>query len=85
MRVVLLDLPLVEAGTQLRTEQATAVVQVRENPPQFAAAIVTNQSPQEIKIALFRRLFRRREDVYPRRFESFKTGKTGYQPACRNE
>ena len=46
---------------------------------------VTNQSSQEDKIALFRSLFRGREDVYPRRFESLKTGKKGYQPVCRNE
>ncbi len=37
------------------------------------------------KIALFRSLFRGRDDVYPRRFESRKTGKSGYQPACGNE
>ena len=37
------------------------------------------------KIALFRSLFRGREDVYPRRFESRKTGKSGYNPACANE
>jgi superfamily II DNA or RNA helicase len=46
---------------------------------------VVNQSSQEAKIALFRSLFRGREDIYPRRFESLKTGKSGYQPACRNE
>jgi superfamily II DNA or RNA helicase/very-short-patch-repair endonuclease len=34
---------------------------------------------------LFRSLFRGREDVYPRRFESRKTGRGGYQPACANE
>ena len=37
------------------------------------------------KIALFRSLFRGREDVYPRRFESRQTGRSGYQPACANE
>ncbi len=37
------------------------------------------------KIALFRSLFRGREDVYPMRFESRKTGRAGYQPACANE
>ena len=41
-------------------------------------------SPEE-KIALFRSLFRGRDDVYPRRFESRKTGKSGYAPACSNE
>ena len=30
-------------------------------------------------------MFRGREDVYPRRFESRKTGRAGYQPACANE
>ncbi len=39
----------------------------------------------EAKIALFRSLFRGREDVYARRFESGKTGKSGYAPACANE
>jgi len=47
--------------------------------------IVDHRSPPEAKIALFRSLFRGREDVYPRRFESRKTGKAGYQPACANE
>ena len=37
------------------------------------------------KIKLFRSLFRGREDVYPRRFESVRTGKSGYQPSCKNE
>jgi len=46
---------------------------------------VNQQSSPEAKIALFRSLFRGRDDVYPRRFESRKTGKSGYQPACANE
>src|SRR2546427_416310 len=46
---------------------------------------VTNNSPPAAKIELFRSLFRGREDVYPRRFESRKTGKSGYAPACANE
>lgn len=37
------------------------------------------------KIALFRRLFRGRTDVYPVRWESKTTGKSGYAPACANE
>ncbi len=46
---------------------------------------VTNLSPPAAKIKLFRSLFRGREDVYPRRFESRKSGKSGYAPACANE
>lgn len=37
------------------------------------------------KLALFRRLFRGRTDVYPVRWESKTTGKSGYAPACANE
>ena len=46
---------------------------------------VNQQSPSEVKIALFRSLFRGRQDVYPRRFENRKTGRAGYSPACGNE
>ncbi len=37
------------------------------------------------KVALFRKLFRGRTDVYPIRWESEKTGNSGYSPACGNE
>jgi superfamily II DNA or RNA helicase len=37
------------------------------------------------KVALFRELFRGREDVFARRWENTKTNKSGYSPACRNE
>ncbi len=46
---------------------------------------VDQRSPSDMKIALFRSLFRGREDVYARRFESRKSGKSGYQPDCANE
>ena len=46
---------------------------------------VDRQSSPERKIALFRTLFRGREDVYPRRFESRTSGRSGYAPACANE
>ena len=51
----------------------------------IADSNLTNDSTQEQKIALFRSLFRGREDVYPRRYESKRSGKSGYQPVCRNE
>ena len=37
------------------------------------------------KVALFRRLFRGRTDVYPIRWEGKTSGKAGYTPACANE
>jgi len=47
--------------------------------------LVNRTSLAEAKIALFRSLFRGRDDVYARRFENRKTGKSGYAPACANE
>src|SRR5216117_916733 len=50
------------------------------------AETAVHQKPSPVaKIALFRSLFRGRDDVYARRFESRKTGKSGYAPACANE
>ena len=37
------------------------------------------------KVRLFRALFRGRMDVFPRRWENAKLGKSGYAPACGNE
>lgn len=34
------------------------------------------------KIELFLKLFRCRENVYPKRWENTKTGKQGYSPSC---
>jgi hypothetical protein len=76
---------LVRQIAELRQERAS-FLDVPESPlPPGKLGGVTNRSPQEAKIGLFRSLFRGREDVYAKRFESLKTGKTGYQPACRNE
>ena len=37
------------------------------------------------KVALFRSVFRGREDVFARRWHSASSGKSGYQPVCENE
>lgn len=37
------------------------------------------------KVALFRRLFRGRTDIYPVRWENSTTGKSGYSPVCSND
>ena len=55
---------------------------------QLAAVIVSSvhaRSTSREKIALFRSLFQGRHDIYPRRFENKKTGRTGYAPVCANE
>ena len=48
-------------------------------------AMITHCSSINDKIAVFRSLFRGREDIYPRRFENNTTKKSGYSPACGNE
>ena len=48
-------------------------------------APVTNASSPAAKIALFRSLFRGRDDVFPKRWENPMTDKAGYAPACANE
>lgn len=45
----------------------------------------TTTLSSEEKVRLFRSLFRGREDVFARRWESRRTGKAGYSPACANE
>ena len=46
---------------------------------------VTATSNSAVKIALFRSLFRGREDIFPRRWQNARTGKSGYAPVCHNE
>jgi superfamily II DNA or RNA helicase len=50
-----------------------------------SSAAVHMLSPIRDKIALFRRLFRGRSDVFAVRWENAKSGRSGYSPACRNE
>lgn len=53
--------------------------------PALDTASVDRRSSPDRKITLFRSLFRGREDIYPLRFESRRTGRSGYAPACDNE
>jgi superfamily II DNA or RNA helicase len=51
-----------------------------ENKP----AVTASSSTAE-KVALFRRLFVGRTDIFPARWDNRKTGRSGYSPACANE
>jgi superfamily II DNA or RNA helicase len=64
---------------QRKAEVQPAPSQTVEDAPTFSA--LSNAE----KVALFRSLFRGRDDVFPRRWENPKTGKAGYSPVCRNE
>ena len=69
----------------LRAELASfgAEPELRERLAVVAEVTVPNTSAEKVK--LFRSLFRGREEVFPTRFVSKKTGKAGYAPACRNK
>jgi len=72
-------------GRQTRKWCASFMIPEQLTIKSLSEAMIDHRSPPEMKIALFRSLFRGRSDVYPRRFESRRTGKSGYQPACANE
>lgn len=57
----------------------------RPSPRSAGPPARSSRLSSEEKIALFRRLFRGRTDVYPKHWESKKTGKAGFAPACANE
>lgn len=54
-------------------------------PAMPPAASEMSRLSTKAKVAMFRRLFRGRTDVYPVRWQSTTTGKSGYAPACANE
>ena len=62
-------------SSQLVAQQDTDKTQPLHHPPLSS----------DEKVALFRRLFRGREDVYPKLWQNQKSGKKGYSPACANE
>ena len=65
-------------GIAWQPEAPTAVSMT--NSPSGHQPLSTQQ-----KLALFRRLFRGRDDVYAVRWESTRSGRSGYAPACANE
>jgi hypothetical protein len=78
---------------RLRAENARLIALLKSNkiawhsPSQAAPERLATEKAAlslEQKVALFRRLFRGREDVYALRWES-RAGKSGYAPACANE
>jgi superfamily II DNA or RNA helicase len=75
-----LGLPLEKTPSPLKITFAEPPVPYSPTPD----TVVTNNSSSAAKVALFKSLFRGREDVYPVRWER-KDGKSGYSPACALE
>jgi superfamily II DNA or RNA helicase len=66
-------------GVEWRLPDEPPLGEPTSPPPLISSSLDT-----DAKLALFKRLFRGRADVFPMRWES-KAGKTGYSPACANE
>ena len=74
-------LQLERLRAELVALDSAAAERVAAAPSSGAASSMTSAE----KVALFRSLFRGREDVYPKLWENTRTGKKGYAPACANE
>jgi superfamily II DNA or RNA helicase len=69
---------------QLGIELAALDVGAAQEAPAPLCSLSSPLTSTE-KVALFRSLFRGRDDVYPKLWENSRTGKKGYAPACANE
>ncbi len=69
----------------LRSARSGKTAAIRVVRSAKAGDPIDRNSSIEKKIALFRRLFRGRSDVFPVRWENCTTGRSGYAPACANE
>jgi superfamily II DNA or RNA helicase len=75
---------------RLRLEARLREIESEREPPEpqpspTFAPTVCNGSPAADKVAIFRKLFAGRTDVFPVRWENPKSGRSGYAPACANE
>lgn len=79
-----LDRERSEIANRLGVLEHAQIGEATRQPPRPASQ-VTSAAPTAQKIALFRDLFRGREEVFPRRWENARSGQAGYSPVCRNE
>jgi hypothetical protein len=70
---------------RLREIECEREPQPQPSPSLTFAPTVSNSSPAADKVAIFRKLFAGRTDVFPVGWENPKSGRTGYAPACANE
>ncbi|MDD2716861.1 MAG: DEAD/DEAH box helicase family protein [Candidatus Wallbacteria bacterium] len=77
---------LIEEKNKVRLE----IARLKEKPvilPTILGKPASDKVPEtpDEKIALFLKLFRCREDIYPKYWENQSKGTKGYSPVCRNE
>ena len=78
-----LELPLLTYGI---SDDVSVSKDIKDSLPVQSTELkhITNISTPQDKIKLYMSLFRGREDVYAKRWQS-KEGKSGYSPVCLNE
>lgn len=80
---------LLERVAGLEARVAELRERLKRYEPQVTEATLQNPATPTLsldeKVTLFRSLFRGREDVYARRWQSRDGSKSGYQPVCANE
>ena len=79
-----------KAETALRSLRERLAKDADDDPlhPSNTSALpvsATTALTRDDKVALFLRLFRGRDDVYPKLWQNQNTGTKGYSPACANE
>ena len=70
---------------RLEAELETFDAPPPETPDEFPGSGDSIPATAAGKVALFRAVFRGREDVFPVLWTNLRTGRTGYAPACGNE
>lgn len=75
---------------RLRLERLRQELAVLQSSPATSreiapAGTLSAEMSASAKVALFRSLFRGRDDVYPKLWINSRSAKKGYAPACRNE
>ena len=63
------------------------IANIQKQTTVFAGNSILNQVPEtpEDKRELFLKLFRCRQDIYPKRWDNMAQNKSGYSPVCLNE
>lgn len=83
------EIEALKTENKLLSEKLGLKSRHKNHPPAPYTDLAVNEAHSQLstqeKISLFRSLFKGREDVYPSRWDSKKTGKSGYSPACGNE
>lgn len=79
LKIQLRDLDIKKAYLQAKLKSAYG-----ELEKNLSTRAASHFSPEE-KVKIFMNLFRGRMDVFPKRWDNLKTGKSGYSPVCYNE